>query len=349
MRPPRSLSPKRLGAVAIAAIAAAGVVAPAATAAKAKKTATTTAQVASVDTRPFASTSFWNTPLASNAPLDAKSGTYVGDIKTMLTTVLPWINTTSSSEPVYRVGASQPLVNVTLDKTTTDSQTTALRAAFQGVPVPGNAIPAAGADHNLVVYQASTDTMWEFWEMTKQADGWHAKWGGKMSSVSTNPGYYTDPNNRWGASATSLPILGGLMTLDELAAGHIDHALAVSLPQIRASYYSWPAQRTDGTVNDANAIPEGTRFRLPANLNLNAIPMSPIVREMAVAVQKYGMVVRDVSGSVAFYGEDPTQTGTNPYGGLTGYFLGKYPSTLLASFPWAKLQALQTQLAYDPY
>jgi hypothetical protein len=303
---------------------------------------------ASAATRPFAPTSFWNTPLAADAQLDAKSGTYVADLQRQLTQWLPWINTTSSSEPVYTVGADQPLVKVALDKSGTDSQTVALRQAFAAVPVPPDARPAQGVDRNLVVHQPDTDTMWEFWGMQKLADGWHAKWGGKMANVSTSSGRYEYPNNRWGASATSLPLLGGLMRLDELQSGVIDHALAISIPQVRKDVYSWPAQRTDGQVASEDAIPEGTRFRLPANLNLAAIPMSPIVRQMAIAAQKYGVVVRDVSGSIAFYGEDPTPTGTNPYAGLTGYFLGKYPSTLLAQFPWAKLQALKTTLAVDP-
>ena len=33
-----------------------------------------------------------------------------------------------------------------------------------------------------------------------------------------------------------------------------------------------------------------------------------------------------------------------PYAGPTGLFAGRYPSELLASFPWEHLQVLQTQL-----
>jgi hypothetical protein len=134
------------------------------------------------------------------------------------------------------------------------------------------------------------------------------------------------------------------MRVSEIQSGRIDHALAIAIPEARARVFSWPAQRTDGTVDSTTAIPEGTRFRLPASLNLDAMPMSPLVRMMAKAVQKYGMVVRDKGGSVAFYGEDPTPTGVDPYYGPTGFFGGKYPSTLLAQFPWASLQVLQTQL-----
>ena len=31
------------------------------------------------------------------------------------------------------------------------------------------------------MYQPSTDTLWEFWLMRRAADGWHARWGGKLA------------------------------------------------------------------------------------------------------------------------------------------------------------------------
>lgn len=66
---------------------------------------------------------------------------------------------------------------------------------------------------------------------------------------------------------------------------------------------------------------------------------------MARAAQRYGIVVRDQSGVVVFYGEDPTPTGSNPYAGSAGYFGGEYPHRLLARFPWEQLKALPTQLS----
>ena len=63
---------------------------------------------------------------------------------------------------------------------------------------------------------------------------------------------------------------------------------------------------------------------------------------MAEAAQRYGIVVRDQSGVVAFAGEDPTPTGSNPWAGPGGWFSGQYPSTLVQQFPWAHLQALRT-------
>jgi len=313
-------------------------------------TATTTTTTATapltVPTGLFAASSFWNAPLAANAPLDAKSATYVAKIKDLRSRYTSWINTTANSAPVYRVPADQPLVKVTLDKVGTDSQTSSLRDAFAaGVPIPATAVASAGVDQNLTIYQASTDTYWELWVASKQTDGWHARWGGKLNNISTSEGRYVDPTPRWGSSASSLPLIGGLMTIDEVFKGSIDHALAMSLPETRKDVYSWPAQRTDGGTDSVDAIPEGTRFRIPASVNIDGMNLPPLTKMMAKAAQKYGIVVRDRSGSVAFYGEDPITLSGNLWNTAFG---GLSPSQLMAAFPWDKLQALQTQLAVDP-
>jgi hypothetical protein len=167
-----------------------------------------------------------------------------------------------------------------------------------------------------------------------------------MEHVSTNPGYFTDPP-LWGATATSLPLLGGLIRLSELDAGHIDHALALAIPNRRAHWYSWPAQRTDGRTDAETAIPEGARFRIDPQLDLSTLNLSPFVRMLAQAAQHYGMVVRDGAGSVTFYAEDPTPTGSNPFTGPQGWFEGGYIDQMLRQqFPWDHLVALRTQLSY---
>jgi hypothetical protein len=288
---------------------------------------------------PFARTSFWNAPLGNRAPLDPNSAAYVAELRRQVAAKPPWVNTTQYSTPVYTVGAHQPPVRVTIDQNQPP-----LQQASLAVPIPPGARPAAGTDHTIVIWQPSTDTMWEYWLAEKRPDGWHAAYGGRMNGVSSNPGYFTSPP-QWGATATSLPALGGLIRLDELEAGHIDHALAIAIQDTRAGVWSWPAQRTDGRSASPAAIPEGTRFRLDPSLDLDALDLPWFTRLVAEAAQRYGMVVRDTSGNVVFYAEDPTPTGTNPYSGPDGYFGDVYPSELLASFPWDRLQTLPLQLS----
>lgn len=291
---------------------------------------------------PFAPTSFWNAPLAPNAPLDASSAAYVTELLRQVKSYGPWMNTTSYSAPVYVVPGDEPVQHVTLDMKGPD-----LQAALDAVPVPCDAKAAAGSDAQMVVWQPATDRMWEFWKMQKESDGWHAGWGGEMDSVSTDPGYFdhfTSLSSNWGATGTGLPLLGGLVTAADLQRGYINHALSIGLVQTEPKIWSWPAQRTDGSdwTPGIIPIPEGTRFRLDPTLNIGSLNLPPIDRMLAQAAQKYGIVVRDKAGTVAFYGQDPNSLTSNPWPAAFG---NQYANNVLKLFPWSHLQALQTQLS----
>jgi hypothetical protein len=279
--------------------------------------------------------------LAAHAPLSPLSSTYVSELEQQVARYGPWINTTQYSVPVYTVRSNQPLVPVRLE-TRGGSADRLARDLRQGVPIPADAEPAEGTDHHLVVWQPSRNTMWEFWLAGKRDGVWQARWGGKMTGVSTNPGYYFNPSD-WGASATSLPLLGGLIRIGELRAGRIDHALAFAVPRAAATTFAFPAQRTDGSDHDPTAIPEGTRFRLNPRLDINALDLPRVTKIMALAAQRYGMILRDQSGAVAFYAEDPAPTRSEPYTGPHGLFQGEYPSQLLRNFPWSRLEVVRAR------
>jgi len=299
----------------------------------------------------FAASSVWNAPLSADAPLDSSSAQLVARLIALVKAdqarkAGPWINTNEFSTPVYTVPADQPMVRVKLDKSEP-----ALQAAFAAVPIPPSARPAAGTDKHMVISQPSRDRMWEFWLTERRPDGWHATWGGAMQDVSTNAGYFTTaswPGAKpyWGASASSLPLLGGLIRLSELRAGRIDHALALALPEVRAGQYSLPAQRTDGAAAGPDTIPEGARFRLDPKLDLKTLNLPPLTRMLAEAAQRHGIIIRDRSGTVAFVGEDPApvlKPGTkNPWDEAYG---GQLPSQLLAAFPWDRLQLVRMALS----
>ncbi len=283
----------------------------------------------------FSDTSVWRAALPDQTPVADDSSTLVSSLSNAVYNGgAPWINSSSYSTPVYTVPLGQPDVPVTLTE-----PNLALQQAFETVPLPTDAQPAAGADMHLVVWQPSTDTMWEFWKLQRtSAGGWTAGWGGVMNDVSSNPGYYTGADALWGATATSLPLLGGLITIDDLERGQIDHALAMAVPNTAYEEYTWPAQRTDGSDKAADAIPEGTRFRIPANVDLQSLNLPPVTLELAEAAQRYGIIVRDTAANVAFYAQDPTPTGTTSYAGFWG--ASQYPSTIMKAFPWSLLQVI---------
>jgi hypothetical protein len=308
--------------------------------------------LASVAPFPFFSpASFWNTPVASNAGLDPSSAKLIGTLRAEVARELeagngPWINTTDYSVPIYTVPADAPTVRV---KLVSEFYAPALQSAWREVPMPPGARPSGGSDRTLVVWQPSVDRLWEFWKLTHGTGGWSASWGGAIQNVTSNWGAYgagawSGAQRTWGASASSLSIAGGLITLKDLQRGRIDHALALAVPNTRAGVYASPARRTDGTSASPRSLPEGAHLRLDPSLNLAALHLPWLTSMIAEAAQRYGIFVRDKAKVAHFFAQDPRPTGTNPYAGESGYFEGESPAQLLSSFPWDHLQVLWMDL-----
>jgi hypothetical protein len=210
---------------------------------------------------------------------------------------------------------------------------------FNDTGLSGTTAPTSSdTDEEITIYQPSTDKEWEFWQFRKNSsNAWTACWGGGMSNVSTSDGVF--PSDL-GATATSLPLLGGIPRVAEFRAGHIDHVMNLSLGEnfyhtaivpattpvtytVPANVtdpgnvaYSWPATRNDGGNSSTLAIPEGQRFILNPSLNLTQYnaslvssgqaALTPLAMTIAVAAQKYGFVVVDSAGSVSIRMPDPT-------------------------------------------
>jgi hypothetical protein len=300
--------------------------------------------------RLFSASSPWN-EAASNAAVDPLSPAIVASFLTEISRERlldkgPTINTLSYSVPIYTVPAEQPMVQVGLAA----AGASTLRSSWSQVPLPPDAHPANGSDGHLVLWQPSTDRLWEFWRLVHDETGWRASWGGSMQDVSSSSGVYgpeawPGATRWWGASACSLSIAGGVITLEDFERGEIDHALAISTPNIRAGVFALPAQRTDGRSSDPLSLPEGAHLRLDPSLDLSSLQLSPVTLMLAEAAQRYGIFVRDGAPAVtSFYAQDPTALGSNPYPGPSGYFQGKSPSQLAAAFPWGHLELLSAPL-----
>jgi hypothetical protein len=298
----------------------------------------------------FAPTSFWNQRLPGTTPTDPSSTSLVQALvaevaREQAAANGPWIGANSGSTPLYRVERTQRGVRVHLDSRTSRGSR-ALQRAWASVPIPNDAKPAVPPDRHMTIWQPATDTLWDFFGARKVSDGWHAEWGGAIRHVSKSPGYYTraawpGASRSWGATASSLPVIGGTMLIDELRSGRIDHALALNVPAARPGVFAWPAQRTDGD-GPLNALPEGARLRLDPSLDLGSLHLPSMTRMIAVAAQRYGLVVRDQThNGISFFAENPVQFGGDPY---KRYFRGRTPPQMLANFPWDRLQVLQMHL-----
>jgi hypothetical protein len=321
---------------------------------QARKTAERRSQALSAEApsgQLFSPASFWNKRLPDTTPSDPSSAALVQALvaevqRERTANIGPWIGASAGSTPLYRVGPAVRPVRVHLDRAKIVHGGRALQRAFASVPIPRDARAAGGPDRHMTVWQPSSDKLWDFYGARRRSDGWHALWGGAIRHVSKSPGYYTrtawrGATRNWGATASSLPVIGGTMLLDELRAGRIDHALAINLPAPRAKVFAWPAQRTDGT-GPPTALPEGARLRLDPSVDLAALHLPKLTRMMALAAQRYGIVVRDQTHhAISFFAENPTRFSGRPY---ARYFRGRTPAQLLANFPWDRLQVLQMHL-----
>lgn len=308
---------------------------------------------------PFARNSVWNQPLRRSAPLSARSRLYVRYLDQTVAAHGAWVNTTSCGMPEYWAGPHTPTVSVTLDHPAYEDP--ALIQAWSAVPIPADARPATCEDQNFAVLQKQPDGAireWEFWDASRSASGaWSAGWGGAIGNVLTASGFaspaeWSDPTAAaplarestygWNVTASGASMIAGVITNSDLAAGRINHALAMAVTAAAARVWMWPAQRSDGYSTDPDAIPEGAHLRLNPALNLNALHLTPLVRMIAQAAQKYGIIVRDQTASAdVFYAEPPAPGRPNPIDALLD---GQSLSAAMASFPWTQLEVLRAPL-----
>lgn len=286
----------------------------------------------------FAPTSFWYQPIPVDAPLHANSAGFVADFLRQIKAYYG-IVAAYGGVPVYTVPPDAPTTDISPwnDKALDPG----LIQQWAKVPMPAYAIPDPGIDAEMVIYQPSTCTLWEFWKTVITTSGWNARWGGRLQPVCKSDGIWPYP---YGATATGLPLIGGQITAEELQRGEIRHAIGIVLVDLEdKNVVSWPANRSDGSNPSKlpNRIPEGTRFRLDPAVNLDAIALHPIAKTVARAAQKYGFVVWDKAGAIVLRLQHPssyTALGQpDPYPALLN---GAHYYAVFNNFPWDRLQFL---------
>jgi hypothetical protein len=100
------------------------------------------------------------------------------------------------------------------------------------------------------------------------------------------------------ADAAGLPIFPGLVRYDEVASGHIDHAIRVTFDVTRDAWIH-PASHCAGSTSNLVAPPMGMRLRLDDQYDLSGF--TGAARVIAEALKHYGFLVAD-NGSNWFFG-----------------------------------------------
>jgi cell division septation protein DedD len=251
----------------------------------------------------FPADNIWNTPV-DQLPLAPGSATYVETI-----------GADRPLHPDFGAGQwqGQP---IGIPYTTVPAEQEPVAVTFQYAdesdggpyPIPTDAPIEGGAastgDRHVLVVQRDRCVLYELYSAHPQANGaWTAGSGAifPLGSHSLRPAGWTS------ADAAGLPILPGLVRYEEVAAGHVDHAIRFTVPQTRREYV-WPARHFASSLTGAQYPPMGQRFRLKAAIDTSVFP--PQARVILEALKKYGMILAD-NGSAWFISGAPDERWDN--------------------------------------
>jgi hypothetical protein len=174
-------------------------------------------------------------------------------------------------------------------------------------PIPANVKveggPNADGDRHVILHDPVGCKVYELFAAARSGSGWKAGSGAVFdlrSNKLRTPGWTS-------ADAAGLSIFAGLVRYDEVAAGHIDHAIRVTVPRSQAKYL-WPARHEASDSSSTSLPPMGLRLRLKASVNVSVLPKQ--ARIVAVAMQKYGVIVAD-NGSPWYISGTPDERWDN--------------------------------------
>jgi hypothetical protein len=153
-------------------------------------------------------------------------------------------------------------------------------------PIPAKPAIEFGSDHHILVVDSSACRLYELFDAKKKGSKWTAG-SGAIWSLSSNA---LRPDGWTSADAAGLQILPGLARWDEVAVGHIDHALRFTVQHTRRAYV-YPATHYASSLTDPDLPPMGLRLRLRGDFDTTTFP--PQARVVLEALKLYGMMLAD--------------------------------------------------------
>jgi hypothetical protein len=153
-----------------------------------------------------------------------------------------------------------------------------------GAPIEGGA--DSSGDRHVLAVDRDHCKLYELYDAVPSGDHWDAG-SGAVFDLGSNA---LRPDGWTSADAAGLPIFPGLVRYDEIAAGHIDHALRFTLQRTQRAYLH-PATHFASSTTDPNVPPMGLRLRLKASFDLTPYHGQSLV--VLTALKKYGMMVAD--------------------------------------------------------
>jgi hypothetical protein len=153
-------------------------------------------------------------------------------------------------------------------------------------PIPLTAPVEGGSDAHVLAVDRDHCKLYELFAASSGTGRWSAA-SGAVFDLTSNA---LRPEGWTSADAAGLPIFPGLVRYDEVASGHIDHALRFTVSRSQRAYLH-PATHWASSSTDPNLPPMGLRFRLQASFDVSSYTGQ--ARVVLNAMKKYGMIVAD--------------------------------------------------------
>ncbi len=276
--------------------------------------------------RPYARSSAWNTPIGKTPAVHqsrALISYFVANAWHPNMTLRAWGVAVAEAQPgnqLFDVPCSR-YRHCTL-------------GAFGPIAIPVTAAPDPEEDGHLVVYDPSRGREWDMFQAMRSTIGWQATAG---AALSMRRGNATIPAGHASADAANFPLLAGVVRPEEIAQGHIDHALVFTMPGVSSLGHVCPATHHDGSTRDPNALREGMRLQLVPAVNVAKLSIPAWEKTLARAMQKYGMYLRDQGGTLAIFAENPASRGYDAWK-LAGMPDGG--AAQIVGFPWSRFRVV---------
>lgn len=165
-------------------------------------------------------------------------------------------------------------------------------------PIPDEVLALKGSfNDRCVILDPTNKKLYELYALRKEQEAWKMSSGLCFDLTSAKP----REAGKKGACSSGLPILAGLLTVEEVQAGKIEHALLFTVKKTQKGYIS-PATGFCSKDTNQNLPPLGLRLRLSKDFDTKHWVSKP-AQVIAEALKTYGMLVVDNGLDMQLWGE----------------------------------------------
>ena len=209
------------------------------------------------------------------------------------------------------------------------------------VRIPLGTRPDPSGDGHLTVRDREKGVETDFWQA--KYDSATQRISSASAGVSFPLGAINEQTTGWGGNAANTPLRAGLITPEDMrdaigSGSSLPYTLQFGMPEIGQGAPRYPALHNAPTCGScANHIVEGTWVRLDPSYDVEGSGLPAWQKVIARTMQRKGAILRDNSGTLAVYAENPINRGVSwSIAGLSGTSAG-----FASAFPWSRLQVLR--------